>query len=388
MTDVLAPATNSDRPDCVFYMSGHCKRGDQCEYRHAPAARYATVVCKFWTQGKCSKADCAYLHPANNSNNNGGGGGGGVGGGKGGGFASPVDQRALTPCYWLTQPGGCNKGALCPYLHPADAAAVRGSDRSSNVTWSSHSLARASDTDSTQAKRVGDIDTKTQSHAQSILSRVSVSAAAAENDPVTFSRKHGARNTDESSSGAGNGGGGGGDLRALLSRGKKTTASDSAAVAVAAKPTKAAAAGSSSGPFVKKLSELMGAPSSTGDAAEASQSETTSAATTAAVDIEALKEKNKRKFGIAESNTAKTTATTAATTTTTTPSTTAATPAPTIAAVVNATAAAAPPPSNVAKKPKTEPAPTKPAATAADAVPDATLDDLDADLAAIDSLLA
>jgi len=30
-------------------------------------------------------------------------------------------DRSNTPCYWLTQPGGCSKGDACPYLHASEA---------------------------------------------------------------------------------------------------------------------------------------------------------------------------------------------------------------------------------------------------------------------------
>ena len=362
----MVPASHADRPDCYYFMSNLCKKADACEFRHAPMARYATVLCKFWAAGACKKPTCEFLHTAHATH-----AGHSSASSTASGFASPHDQRSVTPCYWLTQPSGCTKGSACPYLHPrtaskrlarndddgddtndtntnnTDTRTANNSSSGSSVTWRAgvpSVLSSGAVLGAAPAKRVADLDSKSNSQAQSILSRVSLSANS--NAPVTFSRKAPTNNNhNNSSSNKSDGVVGGGDLRALIKRAKQVD-----------EPATQAN-------FVKKFVD-------TPAAAAATPAATTPAGDSSALsDIEALKAKNKRKFGggvAAEPPSATTSV------------------KPTAADTTAAAVAAPPPTTAAAASTSGEAAAGKKAKVQVETV----LEDLDADLAALDELLA
>jgi hypothetical protein len=348
---VSVPASHADRPDCYYFMSNLCKKADACEFRHAPMARYATVLCKFWAAGACKKPTCEFLHTAHAAH-----AGHTSASSNASGFASPHDQRSVTPCYWLTQPSGCSKGSACPYLHPRTASKrlARGHDddddnnadtrtannSSSSVTWRAgvpSVLSSGAVLGAAPAKRVADLDSKSNSQAQSILSRVSLSANS--NAPVTFSRKAPANNNNNNNNTKSDGVVGGGDLRALIKRAKQVD-----------EPATQAN-------FVKKFVDTP--------AAAATPAATTPAADSSALsDIEALKAKNKRKFGVEPAS--------------------ATSVKPTAAETVAAAVVAPPPTTAAAATTSGEAAAGKKAKVQVDSA----LEDLDAELAALDELLA
>jgi hypothetical protein len=143
--------------DCEFYLKGMCKKvsdrslvggrlrlnpffalGWNCEFRHCEAVRNgATQECKFFASGRCTKTDCPFRHAVNVFAV-------ACGTARERAVAAHLTQnpssllqtaqaahtkkstpaagtasidRESTPCYWLTQPGGCKKGASCPYSH-------------------------------------------------------------------------------------------------------------------------------------------------------------------------------------------------------------------------------------------------------------------------------
>jgi len=88
--------------DCYFYIHSRtgCSKGDDCPFRHEPAAKKNDTVCQFWLQEKCNKPHCKFRHledkrdPSVNrgselgypgGNMGGGDYGGGFGGGRGAG---------------------------------------------------------------------------------------------------------------------------------------------------------------------------------------------------------------------------------------------------------------------------------------------------------------
>lgn len=91
--------------DCFFFLSGNCTKGTQCEFRHSLAVLNNPAPCKFWTQGGCHNINCRFRHGAKSA-------------------ATGDKGRSSTPCYWLTQPSGCAKGAACPFSHAAAGTAT------------------------------------------------------------------------------------------------------------------------------------------------------------------------------------------------------------------------------------------------------------------------
>jgi len=91
------------KTDCVFFLTSSCTKGANCEFRHCTATLTNPVLCRNWIKGGCPNDNCAFRHPTH--------------------FVAPPAapiNRSTTPCYWLTQPGGCKKGATCMYYHPPD----------------------------------------------------------------------------------------------------------------------------------------------------------------------------------------------------------------------------------------------------------------------------
>ena len=72
--------------DCAFFLKGYCSRGPACRYRHVEEAREASV-CEDWLNGQCYAARCPRKH-----------------------------FQQQKPCYWETQPSGCQRPG-CDYLH-------------------------------------------------------------------------------------------------------------------------------------------------------------------------------------------------------------------------------------------------------------------------------
>ncbi|XP_067010197.1 E3 ubiquitin-protein ligase rnf8 isoform X2 [Anabrus simplex] len=75
--------------DCKFYYSSSCSKRE-CPFRHEPAALKCYVTCLYWRKGKCHKLHCEYRHMEL--------------------------KREEIPCYWESQPEGCQKDD-CPFLH-------------------------------------------------------------------------------------------------------------------------------------------------------------------------------------------------------------------------------------------------------------------------------
>jgi zinc finger CCCH domain-containing protein 11 len=103
--------------DCTFFLTPTgCAKGDECTFRHAADAVGNPVPCRYWGMGTCTNAACRFRHPAQPPAPM-MGRGRPFPGGFGGPQAAPPVDRANTPCYWETQPGGCKKGAACQFLH-------------------------------------------------------------------------------------------------------------------------------------------------------------------------------------------------------------------------------------------------------------------------------
>ncbi|CAN0030194.1 unnamed protein product [Discosporangium mesarthrocarpum] len=140
---------NVSPPDCHFFLTSSCSKGDGCQFRHSLAAKASGTVCRYWQIGFCKDdANCSFQHPtgggkghppslgrplagARYSGGSGRGNTGGhaLGGGRGGGRTQSYDklQRNKTPCVYFQQ-GNCVKGAACQFLHTIeDAVGVNGS---------------------------------------------------------------------------------------------------------------------------------------------------------------------------------------------------------------------------------------------------------------------
>ncbi|XP_070565715.1 zinc finger CCCH domain-containing protein 11A-like [Ptychodera flava] len=78
--------------DCYFFYYSSCAKGDFCPFRHCEAALGSEVVCTLWKEGKCFRQVCKFRHMEPNKN------------------------RSAIPCYWESQPGGCQK-PHCVFLH-------------------------------------------------------------------------------------------------------------------------------------------------------------------------------------------------------------------------------------------------------------------------------
>jgi len=50
--------------DCYFYIYSRsgCSKGEECQFRHEPAALKNDTVCQFWLQEKCNKPHCKFRH--------------------------------------------------------------------------------------------------------------------------------------------------------------------------------------------------------------------------------------------------------------------------------------------------------------------------------------
>ncbi|XP_072172404.1 uncharacterized protein [Diadema setosum] len=95
--------------DCYFFFYSTCTKGPSCPYRHSEPALGNEVVCINWQNGQCLRPNCAFRHMEITKN------------------------RAEIPCYWESQPMGCQK-PHCPFKH------VRKSTSSESLPASSMSL--------------------------------------------------------------------------------------------------------------------------------------------------------------------------------------------------------------------------------------------------------
>lgn len=82
----------SQGDDCYFFYYSTCAKGDECPYRHQPAALGNETTCELWEQGRCTRKVCKFRH------------------------AVIVKNRSEIPCYWESQPSGCLK-PHCSFLH-------------------------------------------------------------------------------------------------------------------------------------------------------------------------------------------------------------------------------------------------------------------------------
>lgn len=82
--------------DCHYFITAGCTRGNQCCFRHQPAARLTENPCPEWIQGKCLNPNCSLRHiPVDRSN---------------------FKRKAATPCFYENQPNGC-LNPHCQFLH-------------------------------------------------------------------------------------------------------------------------------------------------------------------------------------------------------------------------------------------------------------------------------
>ncbi|XP_053562690.1 zinc finger CCCH domain-containing protein 11A [Bombina bombina] len=78
--------------DCYFFFYSTCSKGDSCMFRHCEAAIGNETVCTLWQEGRCFRQVCKFRH-------------------------MEIDKkRSEIPCYWETQPTGCQK-ANCAFRH-------------------------------------------------------------------------------------------------------------------------------------------------------------------------------------------------------------------------------------------------------------------------------
>ncbi|XP_078346365.1 uncharacterized protein LOC144631719 isoform X1 [Oculina patagonica] len=82
----------SQGDDCYFFYYSTCAKGDECPFRHEPAALRNEFTCEQWEKGRCTKPVCNFRHMVIEK------------------------HRSQTPCYWESQPTGCLK-PFCPFLH-------------------------------------------------------------------------------------------------------------------------------------------------------------------------------------------------------------------------------------------------------------------------------
>ncbi|XP_013414326.1 zinc finger CCCH domain-containing protein 11A isoform X2 [Lingula anatina] len=82
----------SQGDDCYFYYYSNCTKGSTCPFRHSEAALGKEVVCTSWLQGRCLKDNCPFRH------------------------MEITKKRSSMPCYWESQPGGCQK-PHCAFQH-------------------------------------------------------------------------------------------------------------------------------------------------------------------------------------------------------------------------------------------------------------------------------
>ncbi|XP_077385434.1 zinc finger CCCH domain-containing protein 11A isoform X2 [Festucalex cinctus] len=78
--------------DCYFFCYSTCTKGDSCPFRHCEAAMGNETVCNLWQEGRCFRTVCKFRHMEITKN------------------------RKEIPCYWETQPAGCQK-SHCAFLH-------------------------------------------------------------------------------------------------------------------------------------------------------------------------------------------------------------------------------------------------------------------------------
>uniref|UniRef100_A0AAR2LMQ0 C3H1-type domain-containing protein n=1 Tax=Pygocentrus nattereri TaxID=42514 RepID=A0AAR2LMQ0_PYGNA len=78
--------------DCYFYYYSTCTKGDSCPFRHCDAAMGSEIMCSLWQENRCFRSVCKFRHMEIKKN------------------------RKEIPCYWETQPGGCQK-PHCAFHH-------------------------------------------------------------------------------------------------------------------------------------------------------------------------------------------------------------------------------------------------------------------------------
>ncbi|XP_074638696.1 uncharacterized protein LOC141897139 isoform X1 [Acropora palmata] len=91
----------SQDEDCYFYYYSTCAKGDDCPYRHQPAALGNEITCELWEKGICSRKVCKFRHSV------------------------IMKNRSDTPCFFESQPQGCLK-PHCPFFHKEPRPAMSG----------------------------------------------------------------------------------------------------------------------------------------------------------------------------------------------------------------------------------------------------------------------
>jgi len=83
--------------DCHYFITSTCTRGNQCCFRHQPAAKTTEQSCPEWIQGKCLNPNCNLRHIAVDRTGH---------------------RNKLTPkvCFYDSQPTGC-LNPLCKFVH-------------------------------------------------------------------------------------------------------------------------------------------------------------------------------------------------------------------------------------------------------------------------------
>ncbi len=92
------PAETRDLPCQSYLITGACRRGRLCPYRHLTGEK--VVVCKHWLRGLCKKGDlCDFLHR--------------------------FDMARMPVCYFFASTGECtNEECLFQHVNPSDKVFV------------------------------------------------------------------------------------------------------------------------------------------------------------------------------------------------------------------------------------------------------------------------
>lgn len=77
--------------DCYFFFNAGCSKGNQCVYRHQPAAKNTEMACPDWLKGNCVNKTCSLRHMV-------------------------FDNHSNVQCHWDMTPNGC-LNTHCTFAH-------------------------------------------------------------------------------------------------------------------------------------------------------------------------------------------------------------------------------------------------------------------------------
>ncbi|XP_057307587.1 zinc finger CCCH domain-containing protein 11A-like [Hydractinia symbiolongicarpus] len=77
--------------DCYFFFNAGCSKGNQCVYRHQPAAKNTEMACPDWLKGNCVNKTCSLRHMV-------------------------FDNHSNVQCHWDMTPNGC-LNTHCSFAH-------------------------------------------------------------------------------------------------------------------------------------------------------------------------------------------------------------------------------------------------------------------------------